>query len=186
MAKTFDSIDPALRGFIQAQKLFFVATSPLSEDGHINLSPKGLDGTLAVLDDRTIAYLDLTGSGVETIAHLRENGRICMMFCAFEGDPLILRVYGQAQVIHPRDADWNGMIGDFPEMAGSRQIFDVTVEAVQTSCGSGVPVMGFERDRVPDDLLPFYEKMGPEGVRDYWKRKNTETIDGFDTALFDD
>ena len=108
------------------------------------------------------------------------------MFCSFEGDALILRLYGTARVIHPRDDDWEQMIAHFPPMAGSRQVFDVAIDALQTSCGAGVPVMRFEKDRVGDELLPFYDEMGPDGVKDYWRRKNTETIDGFDTALFED
>ena len=106
MAKIFDVIDDELRTFIDEQKMFFVATAPLAPDGHINLSPKGLAGTFAVIDDRTIAYLDLTGSGVETIAHLRENGRICVMFCAYDGRPRIVRVHGTGDVVEPNDAEF--------------------------------------------------------------------------------
>ena len=176
-------LNGTFRDFIERQKLFFVATA--AESGRVNLSPKGAD-SLRILDDKRILWLNLSGSGNETAGHLRLKNRITMMFCAFEGNALILRLYGSARVIHPRDADWDELIGHFPKMAGSRQLFDVTIEAVQTSCGAGVPIMAFERDRVGDELLPYYEDMGPEGVEAYWRKKNTETIDGFDTALFDE
>lgn len=176
-------LNGTLRSFIEKQPVFFVATA--ADTGRVNLSPKGTD-SLRILDDNRLLWLNLSGSGNETAGHIRLQNRITLMFCAFDGDPLILRLYGTARVVHPRDADWDDLIGQFPKMAGSRQMFDVNVEALQTSCGSGVPVMSFERDRVPDDLLPFYDEMGPEGVTDYWRRKNTETIDGFDTKLFED
>ena len=176
-------LNGTLRSFIERQPVFFVATA--ADTGRVNLSPKGSD-SLRILDDNRLLWLNLSGSGNETAGHLSRQNRITLMFCAFDGDPLILRLYGTARVIHPRDADWDDLIGQFPKMAGSRQLFDVQVEALQTSCGSGVPVMNFERDRVPDDLLPFYDDMGPDGVKDYWRRKNTETIDGFDTKLFED
>jgi len=109
-----------------------------------------------------------------------------LMFCAFDGDALILRLYGAAKVVHPHDPDWPDVASDFPEMPGSRQIFDVEIERVQTSCGTGVPVMSLEKNRVEDELLPFYEDIGPDGVRDYWRRKNTQTIDGFETGVLGD
>ena len=176
-------LNGTFRKFIERQPVFFVATA--AETGRVNLSPKGAD-TLRILDDNRIIWLNLSGSGNETAGHLRLTNRITMMFCAFDGDPLILRLYGTSRVIHPRDTDWPDLVGHFSEMAGSRQIFDVTIEALQTSCGSGVPVMDYQKDRVADDLLPFYDKMGPDGVEAYWRKKNTETIDGFDTGLFED
>jgi hypothetical protein len=176
-------LNGTLRSFIERQPVFFVATA--ADTGRVNLSPKGSD-SLRILDDNRLLWLNLSGSGNETAGHIRLQNRITLMFCAFDGDPLILRLYGTARVIHPRDADWDEMIGQFPKMAGSRQLFDVSVEALQTSCGSGVPEMAFKRDRVPDDLVPFFDEMGPDGVKDYWRRKNTETIDGFDTKLFED
>jgi hypothetical protein len=176
-------LNGTLRSFIERQPVFFVATA--ADTGRVNLSPKGSD-SLRILDDNRLLWLNLSGSGNETAGHIRLQNRITLMFCAFDGDPLILRLYGTARVIHPRDADWDEMIGQFPKMAGSRQLFDVSVEALQTSCGSGVPEMAFKRDRVPDDLVPFFDEMGPDGVTDYWRRKNTETIDGFDTKLFED
>lgn len=176
-------LNGTFRAFIERQKLFFVATA--AETGRVNLSPKGAD-SLRILDDKRILWLNFSGSGNETAGHILRQNRITMMFCAFDGNALILRLYGTARVIHPRDADWDELIGQFPKMAGSRQMFDVTIEAVQTSCGTGVPIMAFERDRVGDELLSYYEDMGPEGVEAYWRKKNTETIDGFDTALFDE
>ena len=172
-----------LRAFIERQPLFFVATA--GRESRVNVSPKGMD-TLKILDDNRIVWLNLSGSGNETAAHVQETGRMTLMFCAFEGDAMILRVYGQAAVIHPRDAEWHQASAGFPEIAGSRQIFDLAIDLVQTSCGTGVPIMEFKKSRAEDELVPYYEKMGPDGVRDYWKRKNTRSIDGRPTGIFDD
>ena len=109
-----------------------------------------------------------------------------MMFCAFDGDPLILRLYGTAETLHPRDPAWPTASADFPTLAGSRQIFDVTIEAVQTSCGTGVPIMAYEAERAETDLVPYYDEMGPDGVTAYWRKKNTKTIDGYPTGLFEE
>ncbi|MEM6385808.1 MAG: pyridoxamine 5'-phosphate oxidase family protein [Pseudomonadota bacterium] len=176
-------LNGTLRAFIERQPVFFVATA--AHDGRVNCSPKGAD-SLRIVDDTRLKWLNLSGSGNETAGHLRQVNRITLMFCAFEGDALILRVYGKAVVVHPRDPEWADAIADFPTMAGSRQVIEVNIEAVQTSCGTGVPVMRFDKDRVDNELLPFYEDMGPDSVKDYWRRKNTETIDGFETGLFND
>lgn len=176
-------LNPTLRRFIENQHVFFVATA--AETGRVNLSPKGAD-TLRILDDRRIRWLNLSGSGNETAGHIKACNRMTLMFCAFEGDALILRVYGSANVLHPRDAGWDEAIAQFPELAGSRQIFDMTIGGVQTSCGTGVPFMRFDAERAPDELLPFYEEMGRDGVADYWRKKNVATIDGFPTGLFED
>lgn len=176
-------LNGTLRSFIETQSVFFVATA--AEAGRVNLSPKGAD-TLRILDDNHLRWLNLSGSGNETAGHIRQQNRITMMFCAFEGDALILRIYGSAKVIHPRDEEWKQAIAGFPILAGSRQIFDVSIESVQTSCGTGVPVMPFERHRAETELVPFYDEMGPEGVDSYWRKKNTKTIDGFETGLFED
>ncbi|MEM9755875.1 MAG: pyridoxamine 5'-phosphate oxidase family protein [Pseudomonadota bacterium] len=176
-------LNGTLRRFIEAQKVFFVATA--ARDGRVNLSPKGAD-TLRVLGDTRIRWLNLSGSGNETAGHLMQCNRITLMFCAFDGAALILRVYGRAKVIHPRDRQWDEAISGFPQLAGSRQIFDVEIDSVQTSCGTGVPVMTFQKDRADSELLPFYEDMGPDGVTAYWRKKNVETIDGFHTGLFED
>lgn len=172
-------LTPALIDFIRKQPLFFVATA--APQGRVNLSPKGLD-SLRVLDTHRILWISLSGSGNETAAHLREAARTTLMFCAFEGDARILRVYGQARAIHPRDKDWAWATGHFAAMAGARQVFDLTVERVQLSCGTGVPVMTFVKQRGPEELLPFYAEMGEEGVRAYWARKNRLSIDGKETG----
>ncbi|NNF78135.1 MAG: pyridoxamine 5'-phosphate oxidase family protein [Rhizobiales bacterium] len=167
--------------FIKQQHMFFVATA--APDGQVNLSPKGLD-TLRVLSAERIVWLSLSGSGNETAAHLREANRITMMFCAFEGRPLILRVYGTAATYHPRDAQWAELIGLFPKLAGSRQIYDVSIKAIQTSCGSGIPYYDFRCPRGETELEPFYDKMGEDGVEAYWARKNQMSIDGKPTGIF--
>ena len=176
-------LNRTLRSFIERQKLFFVATA--ARDGRVNVSPKGMD-TLRIVDDNRIMWLNLSGSGNETAAHIRETPRMTLMFCAFEGDAMILRVYGNASVIHPRHIDWQRLSSEFPAIAGSRQIFDLNVDLVQTSCGTGVPVMQFMESRAETELVPFYENMGPDGVRDYWRKKNVESIDGRPTEIFDD
>lgn len=169
--------------FIEAQKLFFVATA--ARDGRVNLSPKGMD-TLRVLRPDRIVWLNLSGSGNETAAHLAEHDRITLMFSAFEGHALILRVYGRGRVLHPRDADWGDLIGLFPTLAGSRQIIDVAVESVAQSCGTGVPRFELAEERGPGELLPFFEKMGEDGVANYWAKKNRVSIDGKPTHIFED
>lgn len=173
-------LNGTLRRFIDDQKVFFVATA--APDGRVNLSPKGAD-SLRILSDTHVRWLNLSGSGNETAGHIKQTNRITMMFCAFEGDALILRLYGRATVTHPYSEGWSDVISDFPEMAGSRQVFDVKIESVQTSCGTGVPIMPFQESRVETELLPFYADMGPDGVAAYWRKKNLQTIDGFDTGL---
>jgi Pyridoxamine 5'-phosphate oxidase len=173
-------LNGTLIAFIEKQHFFFVATA--APDGRVNLSPKGLD-SLRVLSDTKIVWLNLSGSGNETAAHLRESPRMTLMFCAFEGEALILRVYGQARTMHPEDADWNSHLALFPAMAGSRQIFELEIDLVQTSCGTGVPLMSFESQRGPTEMLPFYEDMGADGVSAYWKRKNSLSIDGKPTGI---
>lgn len=173
-------LNRTFRRFIEKQPVFFVATADRA--GRVNVSPKGMD-TLRIEGDDRIVWLNLSGSGNETAAHVRAAGRMTLMFCAFEGNPLILRVYGQANVYHPRDAEWEALAPGFPEMAGSRQIFDLNIDLVQTSCGTGVPVMKFQKSRGETELVPFYEEMGREGVANYWRRKNVETIDGMPTNI---
>ena len=173
----------SLQDFIKRQPMFFVATA--APDGRVNVSPKGAD-SLRLKSDTHIRWLNLSGSGNETAGHLHQSNRMTLMFCAFEGNALILRVYGRARVHHPHNAGWADVAADFPPMAGSRQVFDLDIETVQTSCGTGVPLMAFQGQRVDAELIPFYEDMGPDGVRDYWRRKNTETIDGFPTGVLPD
>ena len=169
--------------FAEAQPLFFVATA--APTGRVNLSPKGLD-TLRILSPQRIVWLSLSGSGNETAAHLLEDPRMTLMFCAFDGEALILRAYGKASVIHPREREWSELSGMFRDYPGARQIYDLRIDLVQTSCGTGVPVMHYQRERGEDELLPFYDEMGPDGVRDYWRRKNLETIDGYPTGVLPD
>ena len=173
-------LNRTFRAFIERQPLFFVATA--APDGRVNVSPKGLDA-LRILSDTQILWLNLSGSGNETAAHLRESPRMTLMFMALEGDPMILRVYGAARTIHPGDAEWEDHAGKFPAMAGSRQIFDMTIGLVQTSCGPGVPYLTFQGQRGESELLLFYEEMGPAGVEAYWQRKNKLSIDGKPTGL---
>jgi len=171
----YPEIDPEIAEFVRRQHVFFVATAPLSADGRVNLSPKGLD-SLVVLDPHTVAYLDLTGSGVETIAHLRENGRITLMFCAFEGPPKILRLQGRGDVIEPQDASWEALRVRFPAHLGARAVIRVRVERIADSCGYAVPLMRFEGDR--DQLTRWAVRKGPEGLREYRALHNAESIDG--------
>ena len=179
MGKMWAEITDSQQRFITAQKMFFTATA--ATDGRVNVSPKGLDA-FRVITPRRVAYLDLTGSGNETAAHLALVNRITIMFCAFEGNPLILRLYGRGRAVHPRDGDWaqlRPLLG--PPIPGERQIIDVTVDSVQTSCGFGVPLMAFEADR--EILIDWAEKKGDAGVKAYWEEKNTRSIDGFPTHL---
>jgi hypothetical protein len=175
MGKVYDAIDDRTADFIRAQRVFFVATAPLAADGHVNLSPKGLD-TFAVLDAHTVAYLDLTGSGVETIAHLRENGRITICFAAFEGPPKIVRLYGRGSVLLPEHPDFDALAGRFAPHQGVRSVIRVAVERVADSCGYAVPEYAFVRER--QQLAQWAERKGPEGVRTYRAEKNRASIDG--------
>lgn len=175
MGKVHASIDDRLAAFIAAQRLFFVATAPAGGDGHVNVSPKGLD-SLAVLDPHTVAYQDLVGSGAETIAHLRENGRITLMFCAFEGPPLILRLHGRGEVIEPGDAAFDVLAARFPERSSTRAVIRVAVARIADSCGYGVPLYRFEADR--DQLDRWAERKGPDGLRRYQLENNLESLDG--------
>ena len=176
-------LNGTLRKFIEEQPMFFVATA--AETGRVNVSPKGAD-SLRIVSDTHVRWLNLSGSGNETAGHLLRCNRMTMMFCAFEGSARILRIYGKAAIMHPRDEGWHDAVAQFPEMAGSRQIFDMTIDGVQTSCGSGVPFMAYKGDRASEELVPFYDDMGPEGVEAYWRKKNVQTIDGFETGLFEE
>lgn len=173
-------LNPTLRQFVETQEMFFVATA--APEGRVNLSPKGLN-TLRVIADDRIVWLNLSGSGNETAAHLRQSDRMTLMFCAFSGEALILRVYGRARTLHPRDSDFAGLAEFFGPLAGSRQIFDLKIDLVQTSCGSGVPVMTFQRQRGDEELTPFFAQMTPEQIEDYWRRKNSSSIDGEPTGI---
>lgn len=182
MAKVFDCITDELQAFIAAQPLFFVASAPLSAAGHINLSPKGLD-SFRILSPQRVAYLDLTGSGNETSAHLQENGRITLMFCAFQEPPQILRLYGQGKVFLPGMAAWETLIDQFLPLPGARQLIVADIDRVQTSCGFGVPLMTPVGQR--QTLLQWAKKKGPDKLQAYQQEKNATSIDGLPTPLGD-
>jgi hypothetical protein len=177
MAKVHPAITPELASFIEEQPLFFVASAP-SEGGHVNLSPKGLD-CLRVLGGDVVAYLDLTGSGNETAAHLLDNGRITFMFCSFSGPPRILRLFGAGSVIQPKTSRFDELIQLFPSYPGSRQIIEATITRVQTSCGFAVPRLDLIGQR--DTLIRWAENHGPEGLEEYRRQHNTTSIDGLPT-----
>src|SRR5262249_22524350 len=139
MGKVYEQLNDSLADFIGRQHVFFVGTAPTSPEGHLNVSPKGLD-TFRILGPKTVAYLDMTGSGIETVDHVREDGRITLMFCAFEGRPLIVRLYGRGRVVEPGDGDWDALIARFPEYPGARSVVVVEVERVADSCGFAVPL----------------------------------------------
>ena len=176
MADVLDGIDDKLASWLDQQPMFFVGTAPLAADQHVNLSPKGLAGTFAVLGERQVAYLDLTGSGAETIAHLRENGRIVLMFCAFDGRPRIIRLHGRGRVVLQGDDEFNDLIGRFSDHLGVRSIIVIDVDRVADSCGYGVPTMSYVADREVLDLS--HAKKGPEGLADYRAQMNAASIDG--------
>ena len=175
MSKTYDTLEPALVELIERQHVFFVATAPLGEEGRINLSPKGHD-TFRVLGPREVAYLDLTGSGIETIAHVRENGRIVVMFCTFEGPPKILRLWGRAEVLEPGDARYATLAARLPSRRGARAIIRVDVEHIADSCGYSVPRMTFESERNQLDL--WTAKRDDAALAEYRSRKNAVSLDG--------
>ena len=182
MAKVFDYITPELQQVISQQHLFFVATAPLGETGHINVSPKGLD-CFRVLSPNRVAYLDLTGSGNETSAHLQENGRITLMFCAFQGAPSILRLYGRGQTLLPNAIEWESLLAQFPAIPGVRQIITADIDRVQTSCGHGVPLYEHQGER--SQLVAWAEKKGEAGLAAYHQQKNRISIDGLWSAIGD-
>ena len=175
MGKIYKTIDARLAEWIQTQKMFFVSTAPLSEGGHINLSPKGLD-TFRILNETEVAYLDLVGSGVETIAHLKENGRITIMFCAFEGAPKIVRLQGTGRVIERTDAAFSSLRELFPPLKGARAIIKVKATRISDSCGFGVPLYEFQGDR--ETLTQWAEKKGEPALKAYQIEKNAQSIDG--------
>jgi hypothetical protein len=180
MGKVVPEITEELRSYILEQPVFFVATAPLAETGHINLSPKGLD-TMRVLSSTRVAYLDLTGSGNETAAHLLENARITFMFCSFSGPPRILRLYGSGRAVLPGTDEWKTVRPLFGEFPGERQIIIADISRIQTSCGFGVPLMDYVRPR--DQMKKWADKKGPEGIVAYQAEKNMASIDGLPTPF---
>ena len=181
MARFYPALDDKHRSFIAAQKMFFTATAP--GEGRINLSPKGMD-SLRIIDAHCVAYLDLTGSGNETGAHLKHDGRMTMMFCSFDVDPLILRLYGRGRVVRRQDADWAEWRAHFPALPAERQIIVLTVESVQTSCGYAVPQYAYRGER--EVLMRWAEKKGTLGLLEYWREKNQISIDGLATGLLEE
>ncbi len=173
--KVYDKLDEKIIAFIEKQKMFFVATAPLSQDGHINLSPKGYDA-FKVIDDTTVAWLDLGGSGIETQAHVQENGRITIMFCAFEGPANILRLFGTGEVVNPHHTEWGEMLALFPNFDRARGIFRVKLNRIQDSCGWGVPFMEFKSDR--DQLTRYIDNKSKEEWTESRYEKNATSIDG--------
>ena len=177
MAKVYDEITPELQRFIAAQPLFFVATAPLDDAGHVNLSPKGQE-CFRVFGAHQVGYLDLTGSGNETAAHLAENGRITFMFCAFDGAPRILRLYGIGQVVLPATEAWAALQESFPAVPGARQIILADISRVQTSCGMAVPLFEYVGQR--ENLITWANAKGADGLVAYREEKNRRSIDGLE------
>lgn len=169
------------KAFIQKQKMFFVASAPLSEAGHVNVSPKGLD-CFRILSDTRVMYMDIVGSGNETSAHILENGRITLMFCAYEGLPLILRLYGKGYTVLPGDEEWPELSQSFELLLGTRQIIVADVDMVQTSCGFSVPLYDYTGER--DHAQKWAENKGVDGLEKYKEEKNRVSLDGLPTAMF--
>ena len=175
MGKLYAEIDDRLRAFIARQHLFFVASAPTGPDGHVNCSPKGLD-TFRILTPTRVAYLDFVGSGVETIAHLRQNGRVVLMFCAFEGPPNIVRLHGRGAAVEPRDPEFAALRAHFPEAAGVRAVVRVDLQRISDSCGYGVPLMSYQGER--PQLREWAGRKGEAGLADYQREKNAASLDG--------
>ena len=180
MARFYPELEVRHRDFIAAQKIFFTATGTASS--RLNLSPKGMD-SLRVLSPSRVAYLDLTGSGNETAAHLKHDGRMTLMWCSFDADPLILRLYGRGRAVRRQDAAWGELHAHFPALPGERQLIVLDIESVQTSCGYAVPLYTYRGER--DTLARWAEKKGTIGLLEYWREKNQFSIDGLPTGLLE-
>jgi hypothetical protein len=178
VAQFYEQLNEKLIDFIRQQHVYFVASA--ASKGRVNCSPKGMD-TLRVLNEKNVAYLDLTGSGAETAAHIRADGRLTMMFCSFGERPLILRLYGRGEIVRPTDPAWGDLKPHFPEILGQRQIIVLHIESAQTSCGFSIPKMQFVEER--GDLVRWAEKKGPGGLVEYRQKKNARSIDGLETGL---
>jgi hypothetical protein len=175
VSKPYDEITPALAEWIAQQRLFFVATAPLAAEGLINCSPKGMD-SFRLLNPKEVAYLDLTGSGIETAAHLRENGRIVLMFCAFDGPPKILRLHGVGEVLPTNTSEYDSLRTLFPDLPGARAIIRVRLARVADSCGYAVPRFDYVQQR--DQLVRWAEKKTDQELADYRCKKNAQSLDG--------
>lgn len=180
MGKAFDSITPEIAKFIRKQHLFFVASAPLANDGHVNVSPKGLD-CLRILNDNQVAYLDLTGSGNETAAHITENGRITFMFCAFEGSPNIVRLYGTGRVVLPDTPEWEALAPNFTLHISARQIIVADIHRTSSSCGYAVPFFDYRQER--ETLTQYWDAKGEDALPAYHLEKNRLSIDGLEAPL---
>ena len=178
MAKRYKNIPNRLQAFIRKQPIFFVGTA--ASEGRVNVSPKGMD-SLRILDPNRVVWLNVTGSGNETAAHLLQQNRMTIMFCAFEGAPMILRLYGNAKIIHPGDPEWQELADYFPKIPGQRQIFDVHIDLVQTSCGMAVPILEYKGER--EALNQWADDKGEQGIREYWEEKNKVSLDSLPTDL---
>ncbi|CAM3472949.1 pyridoxamine 5'-phosphate oxidase family protein [Parendozoicomonas haliclonae] len=178
MGKLHTEITDEQQAFIERQQIFFVGTA--ATEGSVNISPKGID-SFRVINPNRVAWLNLTGSGNETSAHVQLNPRMTIMFCAFEGQPLILRLYGQARVLHQQDKDWQKYFDLFPDHPGTRQIFVVDIERTQNSCGKAVPLYDYVAQR--EGLLSFAERRGQQGIEEYWEQTNQTSLDGFPTNI---
>jgi hypothetical protein len=178
MAQFYEQLNEKLIDFIRQQHVFFVASA--TNEGRVNCSPKGMD-TLRVFTEKTVAYLDLTGSGAETAAHVRRDGRLTIMFCSFGEKPLVLRLYGRGEIVRPVDPAWADLKPHFTDILGQRQIVVQQIESVQTSCGFSIPRMQFIEER--GELVSWATKKGPEGLVEYRNKKNARSIDGLETGL---
>ena len=176
MSKVREHIDERLRAFIAAQQIYFVATAPTGPAGHVNVSPKGHADTFAVLDPLRVAYLDLTGSGAETLAHIRDNGRVTIMFCAFDGPPDVVRLHGQGRIVLPADPEFDALMEHFQPRPGQRAIVVVDVQRVSTSCGFAVPLYEYRGDR--DLLQQWAARKSAADLEEYHRTRNAESIDG--------
>lgn len=180
MAKTFDALDDKLIAFIKAQQMYFVATAPLSKDGHVNMSPKGYD-SFAILDAHTVAYLDMGGSGIETLAHLKDNGRITIMFCAFEGKANILRLYGHGTAVSFDEPGFEDMLALFPNYKRARSIITINITRIQDSCGWGVPFYEFKGQR--DQLERTIANRSLDDWKTHRRNTNAHSIDGLEGLI---
>lgn len=180
MAEKFEALTDKHIEFIRNQHIFFVGTA--ASEGSVNVSPKGMD-SFRVINNSTVAWLNLTGSGNESAAHILEQSRMTIMFCSFDKQPLILRLYGQAKAIHPRDYEWAHLETLFPESSGARQIFEVSLELIQTSCGYAVPLYDLVKER--PTLKKWADNRGREGIKEYWQEENTKSLDGKNTGIIE-